>query len=87
MRGKVKFICCQDNLVCGPYQTDMKTLFVHQLERRLTFIEHCLRSDQSLPQPITQILLCVPNTGGKHDNGRIMTYLKRILDDTQISTR
>ncbi len=52
-------------------------------KRRLTFIGHCLRSDQSSPQPVTQILLWEPNTGRKHGKGCKMTYLKRILEDTQ----
>ncbi len=51
-------------------------------ERRLTFIGHCLRSDQSSPQRVAQILLWEPNTGVKHGKGRKMTYLKRILKDT-----
>ncbi len=42
-----------------------------------------MRSDQSSPQPVTQILLWEPNTGGKHGEGRKMTYLNMILEDTQ----
>ncbi len=38
-------------------------------ERRLTLIGHGLRSDQSSPQPVTQILLWEPNTGAKHGKG------------------
>jgi hypothetical protein len=50
-------------------------------ERHLKFIGHCLRSYQSS----TAIchLLWEPNTGGKLGEGRKMTYLKRILEDTQ----
>jgi len=62
---------------------DLPSALTKIKERRLTFIGHCLRSDQSSPQPVTQILLWEPNTGGKHDKGRKMTYLKRIFEDTQ----
>jgi hypothetical protein len=46
-----------------------------------------LRSDQGPPQPVIQILIWEPNTGGKHGKGRKMTCLKRILGDTQREKR
>jgi len=51
-------------------------------QRRLTFIGHCLRSPQSAPQPIADLLLWQPHPSLTRKPGRRSNYRKILCDET-----
>ena len=54
-------------------------------QRRLTFIGHCLRSPESAPQPIADLVLWQPHPSLTRKPGRRSNYRKTLLEETGCS--